>query len=216
MNNGENNIKKLFCACAVVAIVSMPALAAFTEPAANTYVPIPGISYSPSPGDMYDLDHAYYYTWGIDLGFNSTDPGYEIQAAELVFSNIRNWDANPNILFLHLLESAPAGLQRDRDNQGAYDYSFDDAFAGQGMLLGEWINNPAGEPVDLVFTFEGATLALLNDYAEDGNIGFGLDPDCHFWNDGIKFIAVVPAPGALLLGGIGTMLVGWLRRRRTM
>ena len=209
-------MKKLVGICAVIVLVSMPALAFFTQQTANTYVPIPGISYSPTPSDMYGLDHAYYYTWGIDLGFNSTDPGYEIQAAELVFTNIRNWDANLNILFLHIFDSAPSGLQLDKDYHGRYDYDFDDAFAGQGVLLGEWTNDPAGQPVDLVFTFEGETLALLNQYAADGNIGFGIDPDCHFWNDGVKFIATVPAPGALLLGGIGTMLVGWLRRRRSL
>ncbi len=209
-------MKELFFACAVIAFVCLPASAAFTEEPARTYTPISGMSYSPNPSDMYDLDHAYYYTWGIDLGFRSTDPGYEIQAAELVFRNIRNWDTNPNMLFLHLLDGAPSGLQRDRDAQGRNDYDFDDAFAGQGVLLGEWSNDPAGQRVDLVFTFEGETLALLNQYAADGHIGFGMDPDCHFYNDGIKFIATVPAPSALLLGGIGTLLVGSLRRRRQL
>lgn len=216
-SEGEK-MKKVVAVFIVTVVCVNMCFANFTvsQEAPNTHTPIPGAVYSPNPADIYDLDHAWYYTWGIDLGFNSTDPGYEIQAAELIFKNIRNWDTHDNILFIHLLDNAPSGLKAAKDGQPSSDYDFDDAFAGQGTLVGEWTNNPAGQPVDLVITFGEEELKLLNQYAADGNIGFGFDPDCHFYNDGVKFVATVPAPGSLLLGSVGMTIVGWLRRRKTM
>ena len=56
-----------------------------------------------------------------------------------------------------------------------------------------------GTPISIVFA----------GIANGDNAGLLLD------NVSIGRIDVIPAPGAILLGGIGAGLVGWLRRRRT-
>lgn len=177
-----------------------------------------GITYEPYPADMYDLDHGYYYIWGIDLastgGYNQGD---EIISAQLNFTNIRNYNSGSNVLYIHLLDDADVGLYRDRDNQLVEEDFFGD-WAGDDMLIAEWRNDPAGVAVDLTLTFDADMLDALNTYAANDIIGFGVDPDCHFYNDGVEFSIETaihaPAPGAVFLGSVGVVLVGWLRRRR--
>ena len=171
-------------------------------------------TFAPNPANVGNLNHWRYYTWGIDLGFNTADT--PVVEAELVFENIRNWSTLPNVLYIHMLDNSnqETGLAVSRD----WGMFGGNAFGGQGVQIAQWTDH-TGQGQDLVLTFTAAQLEALNAYGADGYIGFGFDPDCHYYNDGVSFrvvTAVVPAPGAVVLAGIGTMLVGWLRRRRSL
>jgi hypothetical protein len=192
--------------------VSMILLVFSMNAMANTTTFSPGVV-------LYDLPHTYCYTWGIDLTLN---PGETITGATLTYSNIYDWRFEPgDHLYTNLLDNPQQLVRAFEDTQTSGN-----DFSGQGILIGDWEDPAGGVPADfdLVYEFTPDQLAKLNEYAltapdrGQSNLGFGFDPDCHYYNSGITFTIttspIVPVPEAILLGGFGIALVGLMRRRQ--
>ncbi len=171
-----------------------------------------GIYYfNPTPSQLYELEHQKYYTWGID--WNHTDE--YITEAVLTFYGIYDWTREVDSLYIHLLDNPTLGVTIGTDNQGGGDH-----FSGMGTYIDTWtdIYGDAAHKIDLSYTFSSeGLLDDLNDFAGDGKFGFGFDPDCHYYNDGIELkvtTSAVPEPGTLAIFGLGLSGLGLALQRR--
>ncbi len=99
---------------------------------------------------QFDLDHHLAYTW--QLSNVNIPPGQVITGASITFNAISNWDTNPNMLFVHLLDSARSfstagtyngaarsatvnGVTSYTDASGAPVSTISDYFAGNDAAL---------------------------------------------------------------------------------
>ncbi len=167
--------------------------------------------FMPTPADLYDLDHDYAYTWGIDWAHTDEI----IHGAVLTFHNIHDYRVEDgDILYTRLVDEGNSGLTEYFDDQDFGDY-----FDGQGVEIGTW-TDPAGSfygpGVDVSFTFSQlGLLGDLNNFASDGFFELTFDPDCHYFNDGVSLTVVtdVPEPGTFILFGLGTLGLAAFRKR---
>jgi len=170
--------------------------------------------FTPTPTNLWDLDHYYYYSWGFNINIPANET---IVDGVLGFDNINNWaqEAN-NQLYIHLLDDPAAGTHWYWDNQGGGDN-----WSGAGPLVANYHDGNAYQAVDLNYSLKDlGLLDTFKAYAADGTAGFGLDPDCHYYNCGVKFTVTtttnaVPEPSslALLVTG-GLPMIGFALRRR--
>lgn len=209
------------------------ALAALGFVASTAPASVTTLSFQPNPADLGDLNHHLVYTWKInDINL----AGSAITSANLSNANISNWDTNPNVLHLHLLDTAKdAGVSSfvdDRTGSTPATDLTDDFVSGryhndpnwlvQSGTADTFLANPSFTTTGVNYTldFTPTQLQSLASYAANGNdIAFGLDPDCHFYNDGLSFtmtLTPVPEMSALypLLGLIAAIGLTKLLQRR--
>jgi len=139
-------------------------------------------TFTPDPENLNDLDHHMWYSWGFDV---TVLDGRFIEEVELRIENISNWDDDANVLYLHLLNNAPMGVNSGHDGQDPVDY-----FDGAGPLIEAWVDeNGAGASEDLSFLLsERGLIDDAQNFVLDGILGIGFDPDCHYFNDGVTLI----------------------------
>ncbi len=244
-------MKKLFMSLAALIVIGLPAIVradtfTFSPPATaantNTSTNNPNNSSYQGGANQFDLDHHRAYTW--QLNNVSVPQGQVITGASLTFTSIRNWDSNPNMLFVHLLDTSnnftSASGTRSATVSGVTSFQdvdpnqvpvvdINDNFAGSSLnsnpLVAAGTSNTllfsrsfTTTATTYVFTFTSAQLQALSMYLANGNnLAFGFDPDCHFWNNGITF-AYTTNPGAvpepMTLTLLGTGLAGLYYKRR--
>ncbi len=162
----------------------------------STFASASFFEFNPRPNDLKELSHSEYFSWGINLAL---EPGEKIKAATLKFSNIRDWtEEEDDHLFIHLLDNPKKGSISYIDSHSAGDN-----FAGKGKLICDWSDPQGGSSRNFDLVIDLGILGFLdelNDYAatapenRHGNFGFGIDPDCHYYNNGVTFSITTEIP----------------------
>lgn len=124
----EESVVKIFLLClSALIVLALPGVASADT---FTFIAPPSRNEPTGPGsgpNQVDLDHHRAYSWSLgnrdSNGRTVNLNGQQITSATLTFSSMRNWDANANRLFIHLIDVANGGtLQSSSGGVGTIRY----------------------------------------------------------------------------------------------